>query len=55
MIQNHFALNNSNEYKKHKFYSIWVELSIHFIHLVPFYTPLKYQKTSGFLMFSGGV
>ena len=29
--------------------------SAHFIPLVSFYTLLKHQKTSGFLMFSGGI
>ena len=29
--------------------------STYFIPLVSFYTPLKHEKTSGFLMFSGGV
>ena len=30
-------------------------LLIHFMTLVSFYTSLKHQKTSGFLMFSGGI
>ena len=41
----------------------WAEKSLndlkwaltHFMSLVCFYTPWKRQKTSGFLMFSGGI
>ena len=28
---------------------------IHFFPMLPFYTPCKYQKIKGFLMFSGGI
>ena len=32
-----------------------VKSLMHFMPLIFFYTPLKYQKTEGFLMFSGGI
>ena len=32
-----------------------VKSLMHFMPLIFFYTPLKYQKTKGFLMFSGGI
>ena len=35
---------------------VFLLLSItHFQPMFPFYTPWKHQKTSGFLMFAGGI
>ena len=32
----------------------WSKIT-HYCPVFPFYTPLKHQKTKGFLMFSGGI
>ena len=37
-----------------QFFSFWLAL-IHFQPMFYFNTPWKYQKTRGFLMFSGGI
>ena len=49
-----FAASDFLKCLHHQLSSIHCHIVVHFMTLVSFYTLWKHQKTSGFLMFSGG-
>ena len=49
------SLKFYTKFRKVSQFRVWFILNSYFMPLVSFYIPWKYQKTSNFLMFSGGI